>query len=204
MPIQGENNVKSRSSRLTIRCCAGSHIWCCPSGGGGSASGNGPSQALLSVKSSLSPAALRHPTFKHPVPRPVHSPSRRIAPRVFSFRPIESRKQNQRARRQSPRSMYAHTPPAPPPKPPGNHHDASRISTPAGAGHVPRPPPLPEAVSAGLGRGSGAPPSSAEYNAAQSLEMADPGDQWLPKFLEDKSCVSSSPCPTLPRLRPTH
>jgi hypothetical protein len=79
--------------------------------------------------------------------------------------------------------MYAHTPPAPPPKPPGTH-DVSRMSTPA-SGQAPRPPPLPEAIAAGLLHVD--PHSGMEYNAAQSQEVADPGDQWLPKFLQDKS-----------------
>ncbi|KAK3301185.1 uncharacterized protein B0H64DRAFT_471146 [Chaetomium fimeti] len=80
--------------------------------------------------------------------------------------------------------MYAHTPPAPPPKPPGTH-DVSRMSTPAG-GPAPPPPPLPEAITAGL-IAAGTPGSGAEYHNPQDMETADPGDQWLPKFLEDKS-----------------
>jgi hypothetical protein len=35
-----------------------------------------------------------------------------------------------------------------------------------------------------------------EYNGAQSQEMADPGDQWLPRFLQDKSyALRTLPCP---------
>ncbi|KAK3310338.1 uncharacterized protein B0T15DRAFT_33968 [Chaetomium strumarium] len=80
--------------------------------------------------------------------------------------------------------MYAHGPPAPPPKPPGNH-DVSRMSTPA-TGQAPRPPPpLPEAVASDSGHTASL--ATAQENAAQSQAIADPGDQWLPKFLEDKS-----------------
>jgi hypothetical protein len=61
------------------------------------------------------------------------------------------------------------------------------MSTPAG-GTAPPPPPLPEAITAGLiAAGT---PAGAEYydpQSSQQQEMADPGDQWLPKFLEDKS-----------------
>ncbi|AEO65805.1 uncharacterized protein THITE_67758 [Thermothielavioides terrestris NRRL 8126] len=74
--------------------------------------------------------------------------------------------------------MYAHTPsPAPPPKPPGSH-DVSRMST-AASGSLPPVPPLPEPIT-GM-------PAAAEEHAAQSQDIADPGDRWLPKFLEDKS-----------------
>ncbi|KAK4154015.1 hypothetical protein C8A00DRAFT_14827 [Chaetomidium leptoderma] len=79
--------------------------------------------------------------------------------------------------------MYAHTPPAPPPKPPGSH-DVSRMSTPA-SGPAPRPPPLPEAIVAGLGPTGSR--TAADHHAAQSQDVGDPGDQWLPRFLEDKS-----------------
>ncbi|KAK4044587.1 hypothetical protein C8A01DRAFT_42767 [Parachaetomium inaequale] len=79
--------------------------------------------------------------------------------------------------------MYAHTPPAPPPKPPGTH-DVSRMSTPA-SGPAPRPPPLPEAIAAGLG--AAGTPAAAEQHGFRPHDVADPGDQWLPKFLEDKS-----------------
>lgn len=87
-------------------------------------------------------------------------------------------------------TMYSHTPPAPPPKPPGSHHDVSRMSTPA-SGPVPCPPPLPEAIAATLSpRGT---PATSEQDAARPQDLEDPGDQWLPKFLEDKSCVPQSP-----------
>ncbi|KAK4143295.1 uncharacterized protein C8A04DRAFT_12507 [Dichotomopilus funicola] len=82
--------------------------------------------------------------------------------------------------------MYSHAPPAPPPKPPGSH-DVSRMSTPAG-GPTPRPPPLPQEISIRQGgienfEGSG----GADYRDSQPQGIPDPGDQWLPKYLEDKS-----------------
>jgi hypothetical protein len=74
--------------------------------------------------------------------------------------------------------MYSSTPPVPPPKP--GSHDASRISTPTTT-QSPRPPPsnLPEAA--------GGPAAQAQI--ARPPEIPDPGDQWLPKYLEDKSYV---------------
>jgi len=78
-------------------------------------------------------------------------------------------------------AMYSHTPPAPPPKP------ASRMSTPSGA-HSPRPAPLPETRSVGefdaalSARGQ---PLAARHQQAQTA--VDPGEQWLPRFLQDKS-----------------
>ncbi|KAK4101765.1 hypothetical protein N658DRAFT_506922 [Parathielavia hyrcaniae] len=83
--------------------------------------------------------------------------------------------------------MYASTPPPPPPKPPGSH-DVSRMSTPA-SGPAPPPPPLPEAMAAGPGSALSA--ATAEHGAGtQSVEVEDPGEQWLPKFLEDKPYVT--------------
>ncbi|KAK3362055.1 hypothetical protein B0T24DRAFT_101986 [Lasiosphaeria ovina] len=80
--------------------------------------------------------------------------------------------------------MYSHTPPAPPPKPPGSH-DTSRLDTPAGLRQSPRPPPPPEAsVRAGDNDAAG---SSSAVHAAQPQHADDPGEQWLPKFLQDKS-----------------
>ncbi|KAH6845171.1 hypothetical protein B0I37DRAFT_447097 [Chaetomium sp. MPI-CAGE-AT-0009] len=94
--------------------------------------------------------------------------------------------------------MYSHTPPAPPPKPPGTH-DVSRMSTPAGGPTPPPPPPLPEAITAGL-IAAGTPAAGAEYHTPQDTEMADPGDQWLPKFLEDKSKHDLTTILTTPTL----
>jgi hypothetical protein len=84
-------------------------------------------------------------------------------------------------------AMYAHTPPAPPPKPPGNH-EVSRMSTPAGS-QLPRPPPLPEAMVAGLGPTNSAVMTEEHATQPRQQDVADPGDQWLPVFLQDKSYV---------------
>ncbi|KAL2018961.1 hypothetical protein VTK56DRAFT_10255 [Thermocarpiscus australiensis] len=80
--------------------------------------------------------------------------------------------------------MYAHTPPAPPPKPPGSH-EVSRMSTPAGLQAPRPPPPLPEAITGELNPTAAA--AAAEERSMQAPNVEDPGDQWLPKFLQDKS-----------------
>lgn len=89
--------------------------------------------------------------------------------------------------------IYSSTPPAPPPKP--GSHEVSRMSTPITT-QSPRaapPPPdqqqlseLPDATGAA---GGGAQPAQ----VARPQAIPDPGDQWLPKILEDKSCVHQSP-----------
>lgn len=92
--------------------------------------------------------------------------------------------------------MYDHTPPAPPPKPPGSH-DVSRMSTPATSSQLPRPPPpLPETIAGELAAVAG----EEHTTVSPQQEIPDPGDQWLPKFLEDKSYVL--PCSLLPLLMP--
>ncbi|KAK5652610.1 hypothetical protein OQA88_10371 [Cercophora sp. LCS_1] len=73
--------------------------------------------------------------------------------------------------------MYSHTPPAPPPKP------ASRMSTP-GASQSPRPPPLPDTRPGELNSDLAAQPLAIP---PQAQPIPDPGDQWLPRFLEDKT-----------------
>lgn len=87
--------------------------------------------------------------------------------------------------------MYSHTPPAPPPKP-GNH-DTSGMSTPVLVGpssHTPRPPPpLPEAVTAGGLHSADVGAAASNGALVQAQDIPDPGDQWLPKFLQDKSYV---------------
>ncbi|KAL2178648.1 uncharacterized protein P884DRAFT_276548 [Thermothelomyces heterothallicus CBS 202.75] len=82
--------------------------------------------------------------------------------------------------------MYEHTPPAPPPKPPGTR-DVSRMGTPT-SGSVPRPPPLPEASTTGSSSPGLSSSSNIEHHHGLTPEdVADPGDKWLPKFLQDKS-----------------
>lgn len=86
--------------------------------------------------------------------------------------------------------IYSNTPPAPPPKP--GSHEVSRINTPTAA-NSPRPAPripeqqelsdLPEAT--GL-------TAAQQAQVARPQDIPDPGEQWLPKFLEDKSCASPS------------
>lgn len=94
--------------------------------------------------------------------------------------------------------IYSNTPPAPPPKP--GSHEVSRLSTPT-ATQSPRAPPalpdqqqlsdLPEAAGAGGAQ-------QAQAQVARPREIPDPGDQWLPKILEDKSYVTTpSPTPSL-------
>lgn len=65
------------------------------------------------------------------------------------------------------------TPPILPPKP--GSHDTSRIATPHSAG-LPPPPPLTDAPA-----------------VESPASVPDPGDQWLPKMLQDKSFVHFSP-----------
>lgn len=94
--------------------------------------------------------------------------------------------------------IYSNTPPAPPPKP--GSHEVSRMNTPI-ATQSPRPaPPIPDhhhqqqqhsdlpeaAAAAGL-------TAAQQAQVARPQDIPDPGDQWLPQFLEDKSCVSFFP-----------
>ena len=100
--------------------------------------------------------------------------------------------------------MYSGTPPILPPKPLGSG-DVSRISTPAlsqsvSASQSPRPQPTPPSEAAHAHAGdlhtvSSGP--SAQARIAPSQQVPDPGEQWLPRFLEDKSYVSPCPAPPL-------
>ncbi|KAJ4394308.1 hypothetical protein N0V93_003525 [Gnomoniopsis smithogilvyi] len=80
--------------------------------------------------------------------------------------------------------LYASTPPAPPPKP--GSHEVSAINTPI-TSQSPRPaPPVPDQQQhSDL-------PEAAGITTAQNAQIArpqaipDPGEQWLPRFLEDK------------------
>ncbi|KAI9171942.1 hypothetical protein HJFPF1_01433 [Paramyrothecium foliicola] len=74
---------------------------------------------------------------------------------------------------------HAATPPVPPPKP--GSHDTSRISTPAaGAGGFPVADPERH-------RGPGGPAASIASTLPAAAPIPDPGDQWLPEILRDKS-----------------
>ncbi|KAJ4417446.1 hypothetical protein N0V85_001833 [Neurospora sp. IMI 360204] len=75
--------------------------------------------------------------------------------------------------------MYSHTPPLPPPKPSGSH-EATRINTPE-TSPSPRPPQRPETG------GPGADGFQHVGSAPTGQPIPDPGEQWLPKFLQDKS-----------------
>lgn len=86
--------------------------------------------------------------------------------------------------------MYSPTPPppgAPPPPPPKpSSHDASRLSTPAAVQSL-RPPPVPDYGSeASESRASATDPAGL-IPATSYEEQPDPGEQWLPQFVEDKS-----------------
>ncbi|KAL7628248.1 hypothetical protein AAE478_002447 [Parahypoxylon ruwenzoriense] len=110
--------------------------------------------------------------------------------------------------------MYSPTPPPPVPPPKPSSHDASRLGTPAtgSSSSLPRPPlAMPDdmfakEISEGKGKAPAATftmttdasglipaPTGGEGGVAGSAERErlpppeDPGDQWLPKILEDKS-----------------
>ncbi|KAL2154135.1 hypothetical protein VTH82DRAFT_2811 [Thermothelomyces myriococcoides] len=93
--------------------------------------------------------------------------------------------------------MNEHTPPAPPPKPPGTF-DVSRMGTPT-SGPGPRPPPLPEVSTTGPSSAVSSSDSNTKHQHGLTQEdVADPGDKWLPKFLQDKSYTIH------PSLRASH
>lgn len=121
--------------------------------------------------------------------------------------------------------IYSSTPPAPPPKP--GSHEVSRIGTPTAIQSPRHAPPLsdqlqyhqqqqqqphsdlPEAAAGtiatatategGGGGGGGGSLAAAAQQAqiARPNTVPDPGDQWLPTFVEDKPCAIS---PMLPNL----
>ncbi|KUJ20238.1 uncharacterized protein LY89DRAFT_579242 [Mollisia scopiformis] len=86
-------------------------------------------------------------------------------------------------------SFDPNTPPAPPPKP--SSQEVSRRSTPAGSQPL-LPPPPPQQQEAFGTYGSTSedqrPIQQARlHEAARAQQLQDPGEQWLPKVLEDKS-----------------
>ncbi|KAI0828387.1 hypothetical protein F5Y06DRAFT_224207 [Hypoxylon sp. FL0890] len=93
--------------------------------------------------------------------------------------------------------MYSPTPPPPVPPPKPSSHDASRLGTPAAANSPRPPPPVPDDAflrsidgkgkSAATMDASGLIPAPMGYLNTESEIVPDPGDQWLPKILEDKS-----------------
>lgn len=77
------------------------------------------------------------------------------------------------------------TPPAPPPKP--SSHETSRKGTPAGG--LPRPPPPSDDTHDGQSNvGDGQNPYIRDPTTG-NVAIPDPGEQWLPKLLEDKTYV---------------
>lgn len=86
-------------------------------------------------------------------------------------------------------AIYSNTPPAPPPKP--GSHDVSRMSTPISTQSPGRSPLPDQQQHSDLPEPAGVPVSQqAQVTRPQAVQ--DPGDQWLPQFLEDKSCVASN------------
>lgn len=83
-------------------------------------------------------------------------------------------------------AMYSHTPPLPPPKP-SAAHEPSRISTPVGSSSSPLPEPRGFAGDLQVASSASATNSQQINVVAGAQPPSDPGNQWLPKFLEDKS-----------------
>ncbi|KAI1845654.1 hypothetical protein JX266_008265 [Neoarthrinium moseri] len=96
------------------------------------------------------------------------------------------------------REMYTPTPPPPVPPPKPSSHDTSRLGTPS-ISQSPRPSPLTDnGFNGAEGKGKGIATDSSGLIPAPSRhdsqrlrqvpqEIPDPGEGWLPKFLEDKS-----------------
>ncbi|CAL3963613.1 hypothetical protein PZA11_001179 [Diplocarpon coronariae] len=89
---------------------------------------------------------------------------------------------------QNSQSLHHNLPPAPPPKP--GSREISRRSTPAASQPLPPPPPQAQDAAGTYGGGSSDPQSSQQAQAREGQSAPhtqDPGEQWLPKILEDKS-----------------
>ncbi|KAF3004705.1 hypothetical protein E8E14_006896 [Neopestalotiopsis sp. 37M] len=104
-------------------------------------------------------------------------------------------------------NMYSPTPPPPLPPPKPSSHEASRLGTPS-ISQSPRPSPLTDSgfgTPTGKGKGidtdaSGLIPAPQRHDSQRRRheqqapqEIPDPGESWLPKFLEDKSYVLYAP-----------
>lgn len=83
----------------------------------------------------------------------------------------------------------ADTPPIPPPKP--GSHETSGLQTPSPVPPVPPPHPASGLEVYHPSSEHDVSPPDSELPAAQSIP--DPGDNWLPEYLADKSCVSPPP-----------
>ncbi|ROW11182.1 hypothetical protein VMCG_01486 [Cytospora schulzeri] len=88
--------------------------------------------------------------------------------------------------------IYSSTPPAPPPK--QGSHEVSRMTTPITTQSPRAPPPLPDQQQhSELPETAAAAAAAASAGGSQPAQVVrpqaipDPGDQWLPKVLEDKS-----------------
>jgi hypothetical protein len=96
-------------------------------------------------------------------------------------------------------SFDPNAPPAPPPKP--SSQEVSRRSTPAGTQPLPPPPPQQESFGT-YGRGFEDTQSTQQArfsNEVTNVErVQDPGEQWLPKILEDKTLVAFRLYPQAP------
>lgn len=88
-------------------------------------------------------------------------------------------------------SFDPNLPPAPPPKP--SSQEVSRRSTPAGSQPLPLPPPPQLQEAFGTYGGSSEDPQPSQQarlrEGVYAQQTQDPGEQWLPKILEDKSSV---------------
>ncbi|CAJ2513461.1 Uu.00g015800.m01.CDS01 [Anthostomella pinea] len=89
--------------------------------------------------------------------------------------------------------MYRPTPPPPVPPPKPSSHDTSRLGTPAITNSPRPPPPIPDHGFNCMESKGKAPATDASglipapMGHAQTQPIPDPGEQWLPKVLEDKS-----------------
>ncbi|KAE8443346.1 hypothetical protein EG329_001989 [Mollisiaceae sp. DMI_Dod_QoI] len=86
-------------------------------------------------------------------------------------------------------SFDPNTPPAPPPKP--SSQEVSRRSTPAGSQPLPAPPPPQQEEAFGTYGSTSSDQQSMQQarlrEGVHAPQVQDPGEQWLPKILEDKS-----------------
>ncbi len=121
----------------------------------------------------------RFDTTRHSIPRvavAMSSPSPAYAP----YQPNRSSQ-----------SFDPNAPPAPPPKP--SSQEVSRRSTPAGTQSLIPPPPAqkeePFGTLGGVFEDPQLPQQARMREAAYAQHSQDPGEQWLPKILEDKSYV---------------
>jgi len=118
--------------------------------------------------------------FTDPIPLPLASMSS-PSPAYPSYQPVRNSQ-----------SFDPNAPPAPPPKPSGQ--EVSRRSTPAGSQPVVPPPPSQQQQQDQFGTRASDGLQHVQQarmgEAAYAQHSQDPGDQWLPRILEDKSSVT--------------